>query len=214
MKFAIAVLLGLAHAGEPIWNLRSVNEHKADSEVQKAYGSHSVKQANARNPYDSTLMQESSSESDSDSSDDEMVQLNKWYTTFDESKDVSDHGYQRAVSANFAADTDDIFMRSMIKNYAVEKGACDEDADGKEINCKPSGKFWMDKGGARAAAAEVLATHKKLTGDALQSYLDTYFMKAWNHFDVNRVGHVEVIKMPQFMRFIASDQSLSLGESG
>ena len=214
MKFAIAVLLGLANAAEPVWTLRSVNEHKADSEVQKAYGSHSVKQANARDPYDSTLVQESS-ESDSESSDEEaFVQLNKWYTTFDESKDVDDHGYQRALTAHFSADTDDIFMRSMIKNYAVEKGACDEDADGKEINCKPSGKFWMDKGGARAAAAEVLATHKGITGGALQTYLDTYFMKAWNHFDVNRVGHIEVIKMPQFMRFIASDQSLSLGESG
>ena len=46
------------------------------------------------------------------------------------------------------------------------------------------------------------------------AYLDTYFAKAWAHFDVNQSGEVEVIKMPQFMRFLASDQNLSLGESG
>ena len=218
MKFAIACLLGLASAStaEPVWSLRSVNDHKTDSEVQKAYGDHSVKQANGRDPYDSTLAQVDSESSDSDSSDDDAanVQLDKWYTTFDEDKNVSDHGYKRVTSTRFAADTDDIFMRSMIQNYAIEEGDCDKDADGKEINCKPSGRFWMNASGARAAAAEVLNTHKGLSGGALQKYLDTYFQKAWNHFDVNRTGAIEVIKMPQFMRFIASDQSLSLGESG
>ena len=105
-------------------------------------------------------------------------------------------------------------MRSMIENYALEMGDCDEDADGNEINCKPSGKFWMDKSGAYAAAQEILNTHKGLAGAALQSYLDAYFEKAWGHFDVNLNGHIEVIKMPQFARFICSDQRMQLGESG
>ena len=207
MKFAIACLLGYASAVRvaPVWSLRSVNEHKADSAAQAGYAAYSTEQANSRDPYDSDI--------------DGLVQLNsqvaldKWYTIFDEDKNV-DHGYERVTTNRFAADTDDIFMRSMIQNYAVEEGDCDKDADGKEINCKPSGKFWITAGGARQAASEVLATHKKLEGAALQKYLDTYFQKAWNHFDVNRTGAIEVIKMPQFMRFIASDQSLSLGESG
>jgi len=67
---------------------------------------------------------------------------------------------------------------------------------------------------ALAAAKEVLNTHKGLSGDALTAYLDTYFAKAWAHFDVNQGGDIEVIKMPQFMRFLCSDQNLSLGESG
>merc|ERR1712146_851166 len=107
-------------------------------------------------------------------------------------------------------------MRSMIAQYALEGKACEEEDDGKKIadTCTPTGKFVMNEAGAKAAASEVLATHKGLKGDALKSYLDTYFAKAWGHFDVNRVGTVEVIKMPQFMRFLASDQRMSLGENG
>ena len=68
----------------------------------------------------------------------------------------------------------------------------------------------MNEATARSAAGEVLETHKGLKGDTLQKYLDTYFAKAWGHFDVNRTGMVEVIKMPQFMRFLASDQYMPL----
>ena len=63
------------------------------------------------------------------------------------------------------------------------------------------------------AATEVLGTHKGLSGDSLKAYLDTYFDRAWENFDVNGKGAVEVIKAPQFMRFLASDQTMSLGES-
>merc|ERR1712167_89539 len=109
--------------------------------------------------------------------------------------------YKRVVPARFASDDDDIFMRSMINNYALE---AKEDKTGI-----PTGAFWMNEATTRAAASEVLATHKGLSGAALQKYLDTYFAKAWGHFDVNRPGMVEVIKMPQFMRFLASDQYMS-----
>ena len=93
-------------------------------------------------------------------------------------------------------------MRSMIGSYALEG----------DNGGEPNGAFWMNEATARAAASEVLATHKGLKGAALSSYLDTYFPRTWSHFDVNRTGMVEVIKMPQFMRFLASDQYMSLGE--
>jgi hypothetical protein len=54
----------------------------------------------------------------------------------------------------------------------------------------------MDFNTSKAAASEVLGTHKGLHGAALQTYLDTYYEKAWRHFDVNQSGAVEVIKMP------------------
>ena len=111
------------------------------------------------------------------------------------------HGYDRTVPENFSSDADDIFMRSMIKNYAVE-GANDDGV--------PSGVFWMSEATATAAAQEVLATHKNLKGQELEKYLDTYWGKAWGHFDVNKSGHIEVIQMPQLMRFLASDQYMSL----
>ena len=109
--------------------------------------------------------------------------------------------YERVVTPRFAADSDDIFMRSMISNYAMEE---------KTDDGVPSGRFWMNESITRAAAREVLETHKGLTGDKLNQYLETYFAKAWGHFDVNRTGLIEVIKMPQFMRFLASDQYMSL----
>merc|ERR1712110_1143810 len=113
--------------------------------------------------------------------------------------------YARVTPARFSADSDDIFMRSMIQNYAIDKNCA-----GKDDPPAPCGKFVMNEATMRAAASEVLCTHKGLCGGALQTYLDTYFAKAWGHFDVNRTGEIEVIKSPQFMRFLASDQYMSL----
>jgi len=60
-------------------------------------------------------------------------------------------------------------------------------------------------------ATEVLATHKGLTGAAADAYLATYFAKAWGHFDVNKTGEIAVVRTPEFMRFLCSDQYMSLG---
>ena len=132
-----------------------------------------------------------------------------WYTVGDAGKTYNG-AYSRTLPAHFSGDSDDIFMRSVLANYAVEKKACD--ADG--ANCKPTGSFWLNKSGARALGAEVLATHKKLEGAAVGAYLDTYFDKAWGHFDVNRVGTIEAQKSAPLMRFLCSDQRMQLGENG
>ena len=138
------------------------------------------------------------------------------YNAWESVKDgAADGKYERVVTSHFSADSDDIFMRSMIKKYAVEERTDSETLDdGTKIGGEPTGKFWMTKSTTLAASKEVLNTHKGLSGGALASYLDTYFDKAWAHFDVNKGGDLEVIKMPQFMRFLASDQYMSLGESG
>ena len=163
----------------------------------------------SRPTHKTNVQMESDSDSDSDSDEENVqVQFDGFYPAHLSRSSMG--GYERVTTGRFSADTDDIFMRSMIENYALEEKSCDE--DGK--NCVPSGHFWMSESASRAAANEVLNTHKGLSGEALSSYLDTYFAKAWGHFDVNRVGYVEVIKMPQFMRFLCSDQYMSLGESG
>merc|ERR1712227_313006 len=138
------------------------------------------------------------------------------YNAWESVKDGAEDGkYERVITPHFSADSDDIFMRSMIKKYAVEERT-DTDTldDGTKVGGEPTGKFWMTQSTTLAAAKEVLATHKGLSGDALSAYLDTYFKKAWDHFDVNQSGKIEVIKSPQFMRFLASDQYMGLGESG
>merc|ERR1711934_746371 len=137
---------------------------------------------------------------------------NAWESVKDGAKDGK---YERVVTAHFSGDSDDIFMRSMISKYAQELRTDTETLDdGTSVGGEPTGKFMMTKANTEAAAKEVLNTHKGLAGEALAAYMDTYFAKAWSHFDVNQGGAVEVIKMPQFMRFLASDQSMSLGESG
>jgi len=57
ITLAVAALIGLIKANskyqEPVWTLASVQNHRADSDVQKAYGDHSTTQADARPPYQS-----------------------------------------------------------------------------------------------------------------------------------------------------------------
>ena len=209
MKYtiAVAVFVGLVSAEEPVWSLRSVNDHRTDSTLQQNYGDHSTNQANARPPYQSTVELEDSSSDDSSSESD--VQLNGddevdhsgEFFKHTEHDMLGEGGYKRVTTPRFSADSDDIFMRSMIQNYAQE---------GKNKDGSPNGQFWMTEAGTRGATAEVLATHKKMKGEELDKYLKTYFPRSWAHFDVNRTGKLEVIKMPQFMRFIASDQQMYL----
>ena len=180
---AILALLGLAAASKPAYN---------ELAMMKLY--------------EATAAQEDDSESDSE--DEQDVYLNGVYQPWQSGQQVD--GYERVIPGRFQAGSDDLFMRSVIANYAVEKKACDD--EGK--NCKPSGSFWLNKNGARALGQEVLQTHKGLAGAALSKYLDTYFDKAWGHFDVNRVGVIEAGKAPLLMRFLASDQRMPLGENG
>ena len=66
MKFAIAALLGVASAAQrPVWDLRSINDHRTDSGLIQSYGTHSVNQASTRDPMSS----------DADAV--ELLQLNK-----------------------------------------------------------------------------------------------------------------------------------------
>ena len=142
-------------------------------------------------------------EADDQDTDAMNLQLDDWHPGQHETLGAS--AYERVIPARFSSDDDDIFMRSMYNNYAIDKNCA-----GKKEDPRPCGNFVMNAATSRAAASEVLCTHKGLCGAALQSYLDTYFDKAWGHFDVNRTGEIEIIKMPQFMRFLASDQYMSL----
>merc|ERR1712032_951531 len=113
-----------------------------------------------------------------------------------------DAKYERVPPVRFSADSDDLFMSSMIMKYAAEEK--DEDSG------VPTGKFFMNEASARAAATEVVGSHKGLAGAELKGYISTYFPRTWAHFDVNGSGMIGVEVMPQFVRFIASDQTLQL----
>merc|ERR1719450_794244 len=99
------------------------------------------------------------------------------YNAWESVKDgAADGKYERVITSHFSADSDDIFMRSMIKNYAHEQRTQIEELDdGTKIGGEPTGSFWMSKKDMQRAAKEVLSTHKGLSGDKLSSYMDTYF---------------------------------------
>merc|ERR1712220_48372 len=78
--------------------------------------------------------------------------LEPWMSKSDD--EYHEGAYQRVVPANFAGDSDDIFMRSVISTYAQEGKDCEEDAEGALINCKPTGVFTLTKSGGKALASE------------------------------------------------------------
>ena len=201
MKFTIAVaaLLATVAAERPVWGLRSVNDHRTDASVQKEYGDHSVASANARNPQTSSLVQLESDSSDSDSSDDDLTMVGDYMPG--QSGKLGGGVYDRVIPARFNADSDDIFVRSVFNNYARE---------GATKDGVPTGVFYLKEADARALASEVLATHKSIKGSAADAYLGSYWAKAWGHFDVNKTGSIPAMYSPQLMRFLASDQYMSL----
>ena len=188
-----------------------MNDHAEDAGVQKVYGDKSTTDSNTKFKDWTHVQLAEESESDSESSsDNEDMQLQgddeesdhskEFYQAWNAVKD-EEEGYHRALPAYFSGDSDDLFMRSMCKTYALE---------GKNKDGSPNGNFVMDEATTRAAASEVLGTHKGLSGDAKKKYLDTYFPRTFAHFDVTKGGKIEVIKMPQFMRFLSSDQYMTL----
>ena len=73
-----------------------------------------------------------------------------YYTPFDHEATY----YERVTTPRFSADTDDIFMRSMIEQYALEErnSVFKDTTTGLSTGGEPSGKFWMNKPAAYAAS--------------------------------------------------------------
>lgn len=99
---------------QQIWGLRSVGKHESDAADQAAYANYSTESANEEAQKKS---EEVGYPTAAEIGEDSLVQLDKWYTVFDadSNPDVDDHGYQRATTPRFSADSDDVFMRSMIE---------------------------------------------------------------------------------------------------
>ena len=126
---------------------------------------------------------------------------NGYFFARDIGRGTLDKKYERVPPARFSADSDDLFMRSVIMKYAAEE---------KTEDGAPSGNFFLNEASTRALASEVLGTHKGLKGGDLKEYLSTYFPRTWAHYDVNKTGFIGVEVAPQFMRFVASDQTMQL----
>lgn len=104
--------------------------------------------------------------------------------------------YIRNFPEQYDEDTPMKFMRSMLVNYALEK---------KTEKGQPSGVFKMDKKNTISASREILTKYKKLAGKDLDDYMNSYFGRTWEHFDVNKDGMLDALDMTAFMKFLASD---------
>jgi hypothetical protein len=60
------------------------------------------------------------------------------------------------------------------------------------------------------ASREVLSNIKKMKGADLDKYMNQYFGRTWEHFDVNESNMLDALDMPAFMKYLCSDQSLDL----
>merc|ERR1719324_2076132 len=93
----------------------------------------------------------------------ELDPVPAYFTPFDHEATY----YERVTTPRFAEDTDDIFMRSMIEQYALEeRNKITEHDNGLKTGGEPNGKFWMNQAATLAAAKEVLEP----TRDSLASF--------------------------------------------
>ena len=97
-------------------------------------------------------------------------------------------------------------MRSVIQDFATEGEFPKDDPREGE----PTGVFTLNEGQAKALGTAVLTTRKGLAGDELKDYLDAYWAKTWNHYDVNRTGSIPAAYAPMLARFLANDQWMQL----
>merc|ERR1719240_1617698 len=170
-SFAIACLLGLASAEMRPSNFIALSQHRPH------YRTHAQVESESES-------ESSDSESDSDEERaptfgaavgleaQKVIDKNPIWNAWESVKDGAPDGhYERVVTFNFATDTDDLFMRSMITNYAHEqRTAIEQLDDGTRIGGEPTGSFWMSRSDMMRAAKEVMRDHKGLSGEALSDY--------------------------------------------
>ena len=111
--------------------------------------------------------------------------------------------YDRKIPAHYGGpgSGDDMFMWSMINNYALEKATPEG---------VPTGRFVFKYLNAKMAAYEILDTHLGLKGKAAEDYLNKYFDKTFRHFDTAGDGEIEAERMSGFFRFLTGNMQINL----
>ena len=132
------------------------------------------------------------------------MDLNKVTVKITAKKD--DEDVDKNTPERFKQNSDDIFMRSMYRTYSSELEVEDKKT-GEKIK---TGQQVVTRGSAYQCGLEVLGTHKGLKAEELTKYMETYFERAWNHYDVQQKGYIAVEMMPMLMRFLASDQLIHI----
>ena len=157
-----------------------------------------------RNEVDS----ESDSESDSDGEyvnvmlgDDETYGDKTYFAAGDQGMTPNGVEYVRTLPEQFNEESPNKFMKNVIENFALEE---------KTEKGQPSGTFKMDKKQSMALSKEVVGKQKKIQGKELDDYMNQYFGRTWEHFDVNNDQLIDATDMPGFEKYLLSDQGIDL----
>lgn len=100
--------------------------------------------------------------------------------------------YSRVIPENFSADKDDLLMRSIISNYAIEGRL--KDGSG------PTGEFYLTRSAAEEVSRAVVQQHFGWTGEKNNNFVKTQLEKLWPHIDVLNEGFIDVEKASPLMR--------------
>ena len=109
--------------------------------------------------------------------------------------------YVRIIPDRFSGktDADDLFVKKMLLNYALE---------GKNKDGTPNGKFWINRAAALKASVDVLAGNMGWDDAKVKLHMAARFEKTWSHFDVNGTGSFDPTRMADFMRYLADDKNV------
>ena len=107
-------------------------------------------------------------------------------------------GYVRDIPSRFTLERDDRLMNSLIGKYAREV----------IIDGKKSGQMFCNLADAKSVLSEVIKTHPNMGYTKLEGEIDAD--GAFEHFDVNKDGLIEVERMPQFIRYALPNGALDI----
>lgn len=109
--------------------------------------------------------------------------------------------YHRVIPEHFSKSSDDLLMRSLIKNFSIEGNT----------NGKGNGEFYITKEACFDVAKEVVSTHHGFGTYKTKDYLDEHFEKLWKHHDVLNEGFLDVAKAPVLLRSLIGEVESFIG---
>ena len=92
-------------------------------------------------------------------------------------------------------------MRYVLTEYALEE---------KDTKGNPTGTFKLNKKMTTDLSREMITKVKDLHGDKVDEYMNQYFGRTWEHFDVNETGFLDKNDMTGFSKYLLSDQNVDL----
>ena len=128
--------------------------------------------------------------------DDEVDHSDEWYDAEEVGMAPLGVEYERHLPDNYNEESQNRFMYLILTNFALE---------GKNADGSPNGVFKMDEKQTKRASKMIVEKYKHLEGTNIEDYMQQYFARTWEHFDVNNEGKLDADDMPGFMKYLCSD---------